>query len=171
MQLILDKKFASKLKGRFGKYDFQVGVIEDKPYRRPLKGEKGKKGVDVLTKYAGTTVRKASRRQSGLTVAQVSKKFREHLGFNYLSRPFSKKSSDLIKFCNEFLKMSFGHSEKKRSENLLQAVVRNPMLKKELGYNSPLTQKIKGFDHKGMDTAQLFKSIKAVCNVRKGFFG
>ena len=90
------------------------------------------------------------------------------MGFNYLAKPFEKKSSDIVRFSREFLKLAFGKSQKKRCENLLQAIVRNPMLRGDYGPNSELTQKIKGFDRATIDTAQLFKSIRAFCTVKGG---
>jgi hypothetical protein len=166
MRLTLDKRFKKNVSGVFGKYDLRVGVLDDGPYKKPRRGERGLKGRDVIGEYAGGPVRKKSRQDSGITIAEVSQKNRERLGFNYLAKPFSKKSSDIMKFTKTFFDLAFGRSEKRRLENLLQAVVRNPILRGEYGDNSELTKKIKGFNRGMIDTAQLFKSIKAVCKVR-----
>lgn len=166
MKIELNKKFKNNLQGRFGKYSFEVGVLDDKAYMKPRRGERGLKGADVTGVYAGGPVRKISRTPSGQNVSDVSKANRDRLGFNYLSEPFKKKSSDIIKFTEEFFKLAFGRSQKKRCENLLQAIVRNPILRGDYGRNSLLTQKIKGFDRSMIDTAQLFKSLKAICKVR-----
>jgi hypothetical protein len=165
MKLILDKKFAKKLQGRFGKYNFEVGILDDGVYKTPKKGERGKKGQDVLSNYAGGPVRKKGP-ASDKMISDVSKENRDRLGFNYLSEPFKHKSTDIIKFTKEFFKLAFGRSEKRRCENLLQAIVRNPILRGEYGENSELTQKVKGFNRPMIDTAQLFKAIKAVCKIR-----
>lgn len=162
----LDKRFIKKLEGRFGKFDFEVGILQDGPHKKARTGERGKKGQDVLSQYAGGPIRKKSRKDSELLISQVSKENRERLGFNYLSEPFKKRSSDIIKFSNEFFKLAFGRSEKRRAENLLQAIVRNPILRGDYGPNSELTKKIKGFDRGMIDTAQLFKAIKAACKIR-----
>lgn len=161
MQLSIDKGFAERLKARFGKYDIQVGILKDTEYKKPKRGVKGLKGKDVIGRYAGGPVRKTSRFSSGQTVAQVSSENRKRLGFNYLSKPFKQRSSAIVKFSNEFFKMAFGRSEPRRAENLLQAVVRNPILRGDYGPNTEITKKIKGFDRAMMDTAQLFKNIKA----------
>lgn len=166
MRLELDKRFKKNVAGRFGKYNFEVGVLDDKPYRMPLRGERGKKGQDVLTQYAGGPIRKASRRSSGKTIAEVSEANRERMGMNYLTEPFKKRSSDIIKFSTEFFKLVFGRSQQRRCENLLQAIVRNPILRGDYGTNAPLTKKIKGFDRFMIDTAQLFKNIKSRTIVR-----
>lgn len=165
MRITLAPKFKQRLQGRFGKYDFEVGILTDGPHRDARKGERGKGGKDVLSSYASGPVRKASR-SSTQSISEVSKQNRERLGFNFYTEPFKKKSSDIIKFTRSFFRLAFGASEKKRAENLLQAVVRNPILRGDYGPNSPLTQKIKGFDRAMIDTAQLFKAIKAFCKVR-----
>jgi translation initiation factor 1 (eIF-1/SUI1) len=165
--LSLDKRFKKNLSGRFGKYSFEVGVLEDSVHRDPKRGARGQGGQDVISAYAGGPIRKAGR-SGAKTVTEVSKANSERLGFNYLTEPFKKKTSDIIKFSNEFFKMAFGKSEKKRCENLLQAIVRNPILRGDYGSNSALTQKIKGFDRGMIDTAQLFKALKAKCTIRGG---
>lgn len=165
MKIQLDRRFQKRVQGMFGKYTFEVGVLEDAPHFKPKRGAPGLKGKDVITQYAGGPARMKSREESGLTIADVSQANRERLGINYLTQPFKKKSSEIIKFTEEFFKLAFGRSEKRRAENLLQAIVRNPILRGEYGMNSPLTQKIKGFNRPMMDTAQLFKAIKAVCRV------
>lgn len=149
-----------KLKKRFEKYTFEVGVLEDAPHREALRGAKGHKGKDVLSTYAGGPVRKTSRK-SYASISQVSEKLRNFLGFNYLEKPFEKSSPARKAFFIEFCKLAFGRSQEKRVENSLQAVVRNPMLRGDYGNNSKLTQKIKGFDRLTIDTSQLFKAIKA----------
>lgn len=167
MKIFLDKRFKKKLQGRFGKYDLQVGILDDAPYKTPLRGKRGQGGKDVLTNYAGGPIRKKSRIAGKQMISDVSAANRERLGFNYLSKPFEDKSSDIIKFTSEFFKLAFGRSEKKRCENLLQAIVRNPILRGDYGSNAPLTKKIKGFDRYMIDTAQMFKSLKARCEVRR----
>lgn len=161
MKIEINKKFKDNLKGRFNKYAFEVGIIEDGPYFLPKRGARGLGGTDVLSSFAGGPVRKKSRKQSGFSLSQVSKENRKNLKFNYLKKPFERKSSDIIRFTKEFFKYAFGRSEPKRLTNLLQAVVRNPILRGDYGTNSPLTKKIKGFNRKMIDTAQLFRAIKA----------
>jgi hypothetical protein len=166
LKIELDRRFKKRLEGRFGKYDFQVGILNDAPHKDPKKGEPGLGGQEIINLYAGGPVRQKSRRSSGMSIAEVSRANRERLGFNYLSEPFKKRTSDIVKFSNEFFKLAFGKSEKRRAENLLQAIVRNPILRGDYGGNSPLTQKIKGFDRGMIDTAQLFKAIKSVCHIK-----
>lgn len=168
MTIQLDKRFKNNLKGRFGKYEFRVGVLHDVE-RKLVKNKvnahqnKGASSFYETTQYAGGPIRKTKNKFDGTMVSDSSKGFRDHLGFNYLTEPFKKKSADIIKFSNEFFKLCFGRSQKKRCENLLQAIVRNPILRGDYGPNSPATAKTKGFDRHGFDTGQLFKSITAFC--------
>lgn len=175
MKIHIDKRFKAKLAGRFGRYDFDVGILEDKPHRWPSYGPTSRLAKENAPRtgvFAGGPVRTIyrgsykGRPYSNESIAQVSKENRDRLGFNYLSEPFKKKSSDIMKFTREFFRLAFGRSEKKRCENLLQAIVRNPILRGEYGPQSPRTAQIKGFDRPMIDTAQLFKAIKAKANVR-----
>lgn len=161
MRIEFDKRFQKKLKGRIERYQFEVGVLEDKAYKLPRRGERGRKGKDVLSNYAGGPVRKKSRSDSGLKISDVSAENRERLGVNYLLEPFKHKSSDINRFTQGFFKLITGESQGRRLTNLLQAIVRNPILRGEYGQNSELTKKIKGFNRPMIDTAQLFKAIKA----------
>ncbi len=166
MILKLDKRFQKNVAGRFGKYVFEVGILEDNSYKTPKRGVRGLHGQDVISTYAGGPVRQKSTKDSGMAVSDVSKAMRDRLGFNYLTKPFEKKSSDIIKFTGEFFKLVSGKSQKRRAENLLQAVVRNPILRGDYGKNTELTKKIKGFDRYMIDSAQLFKAIVAKCRLK-----
>jgi hypothetical protein len=159
----MDARFKKNMRGVFEKYEFEVGILQDKAYRIPMRGQIGQKGQDVLTKFAGATVRKASRRNSGKNISDISAANRKR--YNYLVKPFRQKNTDIQRLMKRFFDFAFGRTTEKRLENSLQAIVRNPILSKKYGSNSSLTKKIKGFNHVMMDTAQLFKSIKA--RVRK----
>lgn len=165
MQIKMNPKFRKNVEGRFGKYTFEVGVLEDGIHRDPKRGKRGLGGKDTLSTYAGGPIRKKGK-SSDTMISEVSASLRERLGVNYLIAPFKVRTSAIMKFSESFFKMAFGRSEPKRSENLLQAIVRNPMLKGDYGNNSPKTQKIKGFDRLTIDTAQLFRAIKARVKVR-----
>lgn len=166
MELKLDKRFTKKVVGMFGKYQFQVGVLQDAPHRDARRGVRGLGGSDVIASYAGGPIRKRGL-TSRMSIAEVSKGNRERLGFNYLSKPFEKPDSDLLKFTKAFFGLVFGKVSIKRAENLLQAVVRNPILRGEYGAQSKLTTEIKGFYRPMLDTAQLFRALKAKCKVAK----
>jgi hypothetical protein len=160
LKLELDKRFLDKAKGRFQRYEFEVGVLEDMPYQKPEPKSKG------LKKFLGGPARRVSRKSSGLTVARVS--FYNRRKTDYFRAPFKRKSSDIIRFSKEFFKLLAGQSEERRVLNYLQAIVRNPILRGDYGPNMPSTIRRKGFDRYMIDTGQLFNSIKArVSRVRK----
>lgn len=159
MRIELDQKFRKKAQGIFEKYEFQVGILDDGPHYNALPKSKG------LKSFAGGPARRQGRTSNG-TLSEVSEANRKRMNKNYLTAPFKRRSSDIIRFANEFFKLAFGRSEKQRAVNLLQAVVRNPILRGDYGRNSSVTRKIKGFDRLMIDTAQLFKSITAKVRVR-----
>jgi hypothetical protein len=154
-----------QLLGRFGKYQFEVGILENKPHYQAQPDGPLNMGENLKT-FAGGPARRQTRVPSGISVAEVSKENRARLGFNYLKVPFKNKSADIVKFSREFFKIAFGKSEKRRAENLLQAIVRNPILRGDYGGNTRGTAIAKGFDRHMIDTAQLFKSIRARCIVK-----
>lgn len=166
MRLSLDKRFKKNVQGRFGRYSFEVGILQDGPHKDAKRGERGLKGKDVLSSYAGGPVRKKSSKV-GSTLSQVSEENRQRLGVNYLTEPFKHRSADIVKFANEVFKIAFGKSGKQRAVNLLQAIVRNPILRGEYGPQSALSKKIKGFSRPMIDTAQLFKAITARVKVKR----
>jgi len=150
----LNRPLNEILKSRIHPYSFQVGVLTDSPHRSAGKGKKN---------FAGGPARTLGRKING-TLATVSKDVRNSTGVNYLTQPWKKKNDDAMKLMKNFFKLAFGEnklSHKKRVENLVQAIVRNPILRGTYGRNKKITEKIKGFNRKFIDTSQLFKGIRA----------
>ena len=190
----LDGRFYKEAKGRIERFHFDVGVLEDKPYYKPLtanqarkRGYKGglgnkqgplnkilpaqAKAIGGLKQLAGGPARIASRRKSGLSLSQVSERLRKETGINFYTRPWkSKRGKDLVRFIQSFMRMITQGgklAEKKRLENALQAVVRNPIVRGDYGRNARSTAKTKGFNRLMIDTGQLFKGIMARVRVNK----
>lgn len=161
MKLELGKSFAKKLQGRIEQYEFEIGILQDKPHRNPV--ETSLFGDPQLGTYAGGPVRKATRQSGPKSVAEIFVENQERLNINLLSRPFKEENSDIIRFTKTFMEMITKRPTmpKKRLENLLQAIVRNPILRKEYGNNRSETADNKGFDRHLFDTGQMFKSILA----------
>ncbi len=157
MKIALDRRFSKQAKGVYEKYDFYVGVLVDGPHKSPGKG---------LKSYAGGPARKVSF-TSTMTISEVSESLRKSTGINFYTKPFkSQKNKDILAFTKEFFQLCAGKGQAKRAENLLQAIVRNPILRGDYGSNSSLTAKIKGFNRFMIDTAQLFKAITAKVRTR-----
>lgn len=157
---MLDKSFIKKLNGAVNGFEFEVGVLEDKPHFEavptPLNGE------PALKTYAGGPARKQTKRPSGLTIGEVLVENMKRLNINLLLRPFEEPNSEILKFTEAFLKLATTKKGSlKRVENLLQAIVRNPILRQEYGKNESYTADNKGFDRHLIDTAQMFKAIRA----------
>ena len=177
MEIRLAKNFKERVNARFAKFEMVVGVLQNDEHRDPLqagegsrkfKGEGPRPQNNNLGTYAGGPVRKPGRSGS-VTIAEVSAANRERLGFNYLTEPFKNRTADIIKFSESFFRMASGRasSMKKRCENLLQAIVRNPILRGEYGRQARSTTREKGFYRPMIDTAQLFKAIKASVRIGK----
>lgn len=155
----LDRSFVTQAKGVLEKYTFEVGVLQDGIHKEAADKSKG------LSSYAGGPVRKTSG-NSGMTISEVSEDLRKKTGINIYTRPFfAKKNKDIVAFVESFFQLTGGRAPKKRVENLLQAIVRNPILRGDYGRNSSVTAKTKGFNRFMIDTGQLFKNIVAKVKV------
>lgn len=155
--IFLDRSIAEVLTAKFRPYSFQVGILKNGPHYAAARGK-------PLKSYAGGPARRQTRKPDG-TLASVSKDVREHLRFNYLTRPFQTATQERTKFVYAFFNLVFKDGgiaiSKKRCENLLQAIVRNPILSGKYGRNRRQWARVKGFNRKLIDTAQFFKAITA----------
>lgn len=177
----LDGRFQKQLKARIGSYTADVGILKDATHYAPLtmkqvmgRVEKHQSKTSILATrtaflrsrfktYAGGLARKFGKKEDGL-ISEASERLRASTGINFYTAPFNRlgKNADIVKFANGFVQLLIkGTVTKKRVENLLQAVVRNPILRGDYGRNSPATAKAKGFNRFMIDTAQLFQAITA----------
>lgn len=153
MILRMARPLGRTLKAKVESYRFEVGILEDKPHRAPSK---------VLSTYAGGPARRASSRQQG-TLAAVSAGVRAQVG-NYLTKPFKDQKNAPAQLFKTFFELIFASnsaSKRKRLENLIAAVVRNPILRGAYGRNKKITADNKGFNRKLIDTGQFVRNIKA----------
>lgn len=156
MEMKFRKPLGEILKGKVEPYSLEVGILVDGPHKDAVSKNKG------LKNYAGGPSRRVGAKAS-TTLEEVSKNVRSLLGFNYLSRPFKNKSDDTTRLATTFLDYALNEgkgAKQKRLENLVQAVVRNPILRGTYGRNTKVTANIKGFNRKLIDTAQFFKAIR-----------
>lgn len=149
------------MRGAFGRYKFDVGILSDAPHKPP---KPASAGFSVL---AGGPVRRKRRIASGgMTTADVGQAIRAR-GINYLTRPFkNKKSRDILNFSRSFFKLCTGRGQRRQVENYVQAIIRNPITRGDYGRNTRRTAKIKGFNRLLIDTGQFFKAIIATTRVR-----
>lgn len=159
MNIKMGRSWTKKLEKRIEGFELEVGILEDKPHNNPV--EHGLFGDPQTRTYAGGPVRKQTREKGPLSTGEIFIQNQERLNIDLLLRPFQEKSSDIMKFTSAFLKTAVAKGSTKRVENLLQAIVRNPILKQEYGGNRSATADAKGFDRHLFDTGQMFKAIVA----------
>jgi len=156
MKLEMGKAWTKRIERQIEGYEFEVGVLKDKVHPRPQRGS--------TKAFAGGPARKIDRAASGkATIGEILIYNQKRTNTDFLREPFQEKTSAIMKFTKEFLKLAFKHPgvNMKRVENLLQAIVRNPILKLDYGSNSSKAQKTKGFNRHLFDTAVMFNAIKA----------
>jgi Tfp pilus assembly major pilin PilA len=137
-----------------GNYSFEVGVLQNEPKKTRKKGSS--------KSFAGLKVSASGKVSPKVSLAEVAK-YTDNK-FKWLKKPFKlANNKDVINVVKELSKQVFGKKsiDNKRLENAVQAVIRNPILRGDYGNNAASTIKAKGFNKLGIDTAQLFKSIKA----------
>lgn len=160
MKLQLGKSWEKKLESRIEGFNFEVGILDDKPHKEAV--ETPRFQTPNLGTYAGGPVRITSRKESGKSIGDVLVENMKRLNINLLWAPFQNPDAEIHKFTRAFLQLVVKKGmSPKRVENLLQAIVRNPILKQEYGRNKSTTADAKGFDRNIIDTGQVFKAIKA----------
>lgn len=182
VELKMSPQFLKRVKKRYQNYQMEVGVLDNKPhydavYVSPLgHGEKtSKKGKvsrieNPYKTLAGGPALKQSQ-TSSKTVKEVFKEMQEKTGVDVLRSPFkSQKSGDILKLLDNFFKFCAAKNYltgsptkegiKKRLENALQAVVRNPITRGDYGNNTRITAQTKGFSRLFIATGQVFQNIK-----------
>lgn len=164
-------KFEMKLKERLEKslhgYNFEVGVLSGQQHFEPMMNDPGK--PPQLKSFAGGPARKQSRVPSDLTTGKILIENSKRLGVDLLRAPFkSKNNQEINNFTKAFFTMALSDTNKqgairnaKRLINLVQAIVRNPILRGDYGSNKGTTADAKGFDRLLIDTGQMFKNIRA----------
>lgn len=159
MKLELGKSWQKNLESRIEGYRFEVGILNDGPHFLPV--EHGLFQDPETKQFAGGPARKQTRTPGEKSIGEVFVSNMERLNIDLLRRPFEETSSEIMKFTKEFLKTAVAKGSIKRVENLLQAIVRNPIMREEYGTNSSQAADNKGFDRHLIDTAQMFKAIRA----------
>lgn len=145
---------SKKISKQIGNYNFEVGILKNEPKKLPKKG--------ASKSYAGLTISASGAASQKVSLAEVAK-YTDNM-FKWLKKPFTLKGNkEVLAIVKEIAGQTFGKKsvDNKRLENAVQAVIRNPILRGDYGKNAASTIKAKGFDKLGINTAQLFKSIKA----------
>lgn len=150
----ITSKIGKKISKEIGNYNFEVGILSDQPKKMRKKGSS--------KNYAGLKVSAIGKTSPKVSLAQVAKYTDNQ--FKWLKKPFTlSKNKEVIAVVKEIASQVFSKksTDNKRLENAVQAVIRNPILRGDYGSNALSTIKQKGFNKLGIDTAQMFKAIKA----------
>ena len=151
---ITSKGISKKIAKEIGNYNFEVGILSDEPKKMRKKGSS--------KNYAGLKVSASGKASPKVSLAEVAKYTDKR--FKWLKKPFTlPKNKEVIAVVKEIASQVFSKksTDNKRLENAVQAVIRNPILRGDYGSNALSTIKQKGFNKLGIDTAQMFKAIKA----------
>lgn len=166
----LGKSFKKKLAKQIEGWDLKVGILEDKRHYDPKTSPSGP--PEPPKTYAGGSIRRTTRNSMSIfSTGEIFIQNMKLLGVDLLREPFkgslASKNNEILKFTEAFLKLATKQKVSlKRVENLLQAVVRNPILRQDYGYNSRERAEEKGFNRLLFDTGQMFKAIKAKAKKR-----
>lgn len=134
------------------KYGVEVGILEDGPAAKWKKEQK---------RYAGGPANKIAGKDKSTTLAAVFRKF--DMAFNLLLGPWRKPDNkDVVMTVGQMMAdLSVSGHRRQQFLNASQAVVRNPILRGDYGQNSREWAKRKGFNRLLINTATMFKNIKA----------
>ncbi len=151
-------KWAEQLRKDYAQFEFDTGIIEDKPEPLPKYGEHVGKQIGGIS-----PLKKGSK--SGTMVSEVAKRFEE--AYNWLISPWRKESNrDVLAVITDYSRYLAKPGNDNRLRNAIQAVIRNPILRGEYGDNRAETAKKKGFNKLMVATGTFFNSIKAVVKRR-----
>lgn len=139
----------------------RVGVLnKSKKALDPARPLKPLKLTPTVPRNAATT-KGSSKNERLAAVAEYLNKKRG-LFDKALERAGNKEINEITQyFADLVLSPMADETTKRRLENLCRSIVRNPMLRKELGPNAESTVEDKGFDQYGINTGTLFKNIEA----------
>jgi hypothetical protein len=147
-------KMVKLIEGQF----FVVGVL-DAAEHKSAQTQFESKG---LKSFHGLQARKVTNLIDGAT-QEIGGELEDQ--YKWLREPFAdgnEKQKEIQDFAKNYIaEIQKDKKNENRLVNLVQAIVRNPILRRDYGSNSEKTQKIKGFDSPMIDTGQFFNSIKA----------
>ena len=155
------KGWAKQLQKEYSRFEFHVGVLQDRPEPYPRYGEtKNFHGGKALKKgkYSATTVAE---------VAETTNRVYNWLLGAWSGRKANSNNAAILRVLRTYAAYLSKPENNNRLRNAVQAVVRNPILRGDYGSNSESYAKQKGFNRFLIATGTLFDSIKAAV-VRRG---
>jgi len=153
MQITMDKRFKNRLRLSLTNRTAEVGILQNKKHYARAR---------TFGTLEGRKVRMINTRKPDGSLNSVSKQLRRNTGINIFKEPFNKQSQDSKRFIKEFTRLVLKQGGMQgTATKLLQAMVRNPILRRRYGPNAPMIQRLKGFNWKFVQTGQLYRNIKA----------
>lgn len=163
------EKLGPKLKAAIEAQYFEVGILEPAEHREAKDKNQGLTAFNEK-KFLNGWARKAGTKVDG-EMQEIGGELQKQ--YNWLGNPFKKgneKQAEILNFAKAYIsEIQKARPSHNRVRNLVQAIVRNPILRGDYGSNSTLTLIRKGFDRTMIDTGQFFNAIQArvVKNVQK----
>lgn len=170
----LDNRFKARFTARFEQYEFQAGVMpsdgEKKHYEAKsitLKSGKRKKRKSAFTTVDGMTARKRRGYLFGNepTIKQIYQFACRYVRSDIVKDPFLSPNSGpmrkLSKALSKFFQADRPMAQRRKVEDAMLNVIRDPIKKKNYRPNSRAWAKVKGFNRALFDTGQLYRSFKA----------
>jgi hypothetical protein len=154
---VVTNSLVRQLKQEIEGYNFDVGILDDKPHKRAS-------FTVSANVFAGQEFK--TLKQSKKTDAKSTGEIAKYLDrkYHWLRKPWkNEKNVDVLKVIHDYIDFLYGKNKNTNAfKNVLQAVVRNPILRGDYGSNTASTQNRKGFNKPMIMTGQFFKLIKAV---------
>lgn len=148
---VAKQKLSVFLPKNLNRYTVQAGVLEDKPAAKPAEG---------TTRRPMGEVRKRKGQAQGVSLRDLMAKF--NTSYNILLAPWRNPNNKEVAQVVDDIAKDLNHKGRwlARIKAGVQAVIRNPIKRKEYGSNTQATQKRKGFDWLFVQTGKLFENIK-----------
>lgn len=159
MKLAMGNNWTLKLKHKVEAYEAIAG-IKQTPRREAAVPR-------MVGTFAGGSVRKTQPSRSGTTPTQVAAYVMNFAG-NIFTVPFQMgTNADILKFSHAYIKELLGSkgasiTNNRRVKNLMQAIIRNPILRGDYKMHKQGTKAKKGFERSLIDTGQFFRSIQVI---------
>lgn len=152
LQFLASERLTNFIGRRLGKYEVEVGILEDGPEKKWKREQK---------KLAGGPANKTAGTNKNTTLREVFAKW--NLRYQLLLAPWrNANSKEQVQVAKELVNsLNAGGKPTNAMRNAIQAVIRGPIQRGEYGNNSKGWAAIKGFNRLLINTGAMFNAIKA----------
>lgn len=152
LEFLASERLTSFIGKRLGKYDVEVGVLEDGPEKNWKRQQKS---------FHGGPANKTAGNNKNETLRAVFAKW--NLRYQLLLAPLrAAGNKDVVEVIGRMV-ADLGTLGKQKQQflNAVQALIRNPIMRGDYGKNSKEWAKAKGFNRLLINTGAMFNAIKA----------